>query len=862
MASYQQDPAYQTYQTNPYQLPTQQIVQAIQTRNSYWDSAASNLRNSYQNYLGLQLSNPANKEKLNDLMQGVNDNLQKATKTDLSLGENYGRALSVFDPITKDDNIMGDNAITKDGITQMQTGMSQRTTNGGKDYNQASMQEIQNHLGDFSKADPNNWRQFYNTRPVYTPYSDYMAEKRTADRNFKPDTTDFTTPVYVDSNGKPTNDWKNGTMSPYLLNTHDKSIVASQYRAYLDANMSDKAKGQMALEGRVRYHDNPGALATDYGNIVNNQVNSNKLQIEDLTGKAATATPAQKEVLNDQINRLTEDNRGKTLQLSKIKAGDLTDILPYKDQIAGFVHTNNLIGYMADASAHKDITIKYSESGLFKDMYNQTHEDTRQLNALNAAATQGTLNRENRLETQMLKLGLSKNGKQVLPLTGADNYPVVTGDSDQHFSADVIGDWKTKSDAEYSHAQDHMRSVVKSDIDNKNGDGYYGKMTPDAQRSAEQQWLSDNKNNWEVSKFNDAVSTKALNDKYFDAINNMAESELKEKNPDIANFKDNILKGIPTQGENLSISEEGKQNYNRSLNLSGNDLRSILNGTNPHMRITTIDKYEPSHGPGDPGGDYTKKILQIDGKNYDFGNSSLSNAYDKLNQGNQNYVDAKNQILNKDITKIAGVKSFIGDPEKNPTAKAIYQTVQGALRGGNAGPIELKDFNVLAVDNDGGVYVRLDDKAGIRPEEAAKNVMQNNPGGSQARYIKATNSIYIPGNLFGSLTKPQSYQDPRLDIMNKFSSLRGQIDPEGVEKFPPMKFGDRYFHVEATYDRGQPTFQIVDGDRGAHFTADPKTGQPFQTIEDAAAFAKNLGDRKQTPDDIYEGLVKNQGHGN
>src|SRR5882757_5780224 len=149
MASYLQNNDYQTYQTNPYQLPTQQIIAAVQTRNQYWEGAASNLRNAYQNYLGLDLTRADNHERLNQLMQGVNENLQKVSKTDLSLGENYGNALSIFDPIVKDDNIMGDNAITRHYKQELSTAQNFRTKDNGKEYNETNVRDLSNHLQDF-----------------------------------------------------------------------------------------------------------------------------------------------------------------------------------------------------------------------------------------------------------------------------------------------------------------------------------------------------------------------------------------------------------------------------------------------------------------------------------------------------------------------------------------------------------------------------------------------------------------------------------------------------------------------------------------------------------------------------------------
>src|SRR5580704_993208 len=170
MASYQQNYDPQSYVTTPYQLPIQAMTQALQTRNDYWDSAASNLRNVYQNYLGLQLSRSDNQQTLNGLMENVTDNLKQASKTDLSIGDNYGKAMAIFNPITQNSNIMGDNSITKHYQQEMATAQLYRQQNGGKAYSDTNVRDLTNHLEDFVK-DPNasNWRQYYANRAYYTP---------------------------------------------------------------------------------------------------------------------------------------------------------------------------------------------------------------------------------------------------------------------------------------------------------------------------------------------------------------------------------------------------------------------------------------------------------------------------------------------------------------------------------------------------------------------------------------------------------------------------------------------------------------------------------------------------------------------
>lgn len=875
MATYQNNPDYQTYQTNPYQLPTQQITQAIATRNTYWDSAASSLKNAYQNYMGLQLTNGANQEKLNGLMDGVNDNLKKVTATDLSLGENYGKAMGIFDPIIKDQNIMGDNAITKSGQQQLQLGMQARTTNNGKDYNEASMKEISNHLSDFSKSDPNNWRQFYNNRPQYTPYTDYSAEKRAVDKNFKPDTTDFTTPQLtstlgvdgkpeVDSTGKLTG---RQVQTGYMLNTHDKSILASQYRAYLDSSLSSKAKDQMALEGRVQYHDNPDALAKDYGDHISSQIESTKLHIEDLRGKMAgsNATPAQKEVIQDEINRLSGENQERTLQKTKLDAHDYSELLPYKDQIAGNLHTANLINYMSEAAARRDITVKYSTDQTWREKYMQGSEDVRQVRSLdfknaelNERAREADLNRQNKLEVQLMRSGLSKNGKALSPVWGTQNYDIATEANTEEFGPAKFADMKSQSETDYQKSIDTIDKIIKGE--NSNWDS----MSKTAQESTKRTFFDNSKNKALIDGFKDASSKHDTDTQVFNSMDNFIANTIKTKYPDIYNAKQNVINTIPS-GQTLGVSEVSNRRsnlsgygggapLNQSLNLSKDDIQKIIAGTHPNMRLSTVTEMASSTQPGIAPQPISKPVLIANGKTYDFGNGVLRDAMAKADATGQDFGNKRAEILNQNITRIAGITEFIGDEKKNPIARAIKQESLNLISGGASGVIKDEDLRVVQGDAAGNVYVTLNGDAKINPKAIADKI--SSIGG---QYIKSKDMYMLPANRFGDLTKQASFSDPRLENMDKLVRLQGIINPTARYELPTLKYNSRNFTFQVTSIDGHPTFNILDKDTGAQFTKDPSGGQPFRSLDDAAIAASSLG---SMPQDAYMNFVKTVGHGN
>lgn len=335
MANYLQGPAYNTYQVDPYRLPAQQIVQAINTRNQYWDQGASQLKSAYQNYLNLDLSLKTNQDKLDSLMQGVNTNLKKVVSTDLSLADNVNTAMKIFDPITKDDDIRYDNAVTKFYKSEIQKAQSLKSVNGGKDYNDANFQDMVKPLQDFIKNDdPSKARETYTNRRFYTPYHDVMEEWNKIEKNFKPDSLQFTKPEteeYTDANGIKR---ERLTNSGRMIEEKNKSIYASQFRAYMSAHLSDKAKEQLRLNGRVAYGDNVDVLADDYINYNSEKIQSYTTEIHSLQGKKKAAMDAgrtsEAEAYQHDIDQYETEVKKITTNNTKLKIGDYTDLLKVK----------------------------------------------------------------------------------------------------------------------------------------------------------------------------------------------------------------------------------------------------------------------------------------------------------------------------------------------------------------------------------------------------------------------------------------------------------------------------------------------------------------------------------------------------
>lgn len=820
MASYQQNYDAQSYNALPYQAPAQEMVQALQTRTSYWDSAATSVKNAYQNYLNLDLTRQDNHERLNQLMTGVNQQLKQVTSTDLSLGENYGKALSVFDPIVKDDNIMGDNAITRHYKDQFSVAQSYRIKDNGKGYSDTNVRDLGNHLQDFAN-DPNaaNWRQHYSSRSFYSPYYDTAAEVRQIDKEFKPDTKTLSGPMSLDKNGNP---------NPYMMTTTDKSIVASQYRAFLDAHLSDKAKEQLAIDGRVKYHGNIGALAQDHTADNQEKINYYNNEIKDLNGRLAGATDTQKDAYTSQISNYKALANELNLENTKMAAGDFSSITPYKDQIASQLYTNKYTDYVAKASAQKNINIKYTPDQVWKTMYQESNENSRFNIAKDVQWKIAELNNSTKLDVARFKLGFGNNPS----LNGIPEYAASDKSNDQNFGKDQFDGMQAQSAKDFQTSVDQMNKKITSDKGIDPNDEKVPKTTRDA---AVASWMADPRNKADVAEYNAAAQKKSSEDQLFNSIGDYLDKTLTNKFPDYANYKQNTLNSVK-QGQTVVLTpREG--GTSTTIQLSPEDIKQIAAGTSNKYKSTSFQEYGSTFaGPG-MGGNYVPsnvRTLTINGKEYRYSNYGvLDETLNKLEQGAKDYTSKRNDLLNQNINRITGREAIYQD-DKNPYYKAVHELVARTVMGSDE-TFKKDDVAITDKDRFGNVYFKVQADKGTKEKEIRTRVEAE--GG---KYIQADDKFMLPGSKFGNLTNTSRFQDPKIPAIQTLVDFRSAATPNDRFNTVPQTWGNRNFQFKVDLVNGHPSYRIVDPYSGAQF-GQSDSGQGFDNLELAASAATLLG---------------------
>lgn len=836
MASYQQNYDAQSYQVNPYQAPAQEMVQAIQQRQNYWDSAATSIKGAYQNYLNLDLTRQDNHDELNNLMTGVNQQLKQVTQTDLSLGENYGKALSIFDPIIKNDNIMGDNAITRHYKDQFQAAQQYRIKDNGKGYSDTNVRDLSNHLQDFAN-DPNaaNWRQHYSQRAFYTPAYDVAAETRQIDKDFKPDVTQLSSPMYLDANGKPTT--KGGTPSGYMLNQTDKSTVASQYRAFLDAHLSDKAKDQLAIDGRVKYHGNIGALAQDYQAHNQEKIDYYSKELKDLNGRLPGATDDQKDAYRSQINNYQAMVDELKLENTKMHAGDLSNLTPYKDQIASSLYTNQFTDYLSKASARKDIDIKYTPDGVWKTMLHESDENNR-FNI--ARETQLEIARE-RNETTLSIHGMKMGANG--PLTGIAGYGVSDHSNDENFSADKYAEMRNQSAKDFKFSVDQFNQKIASD---KGIDPTDTKIPIETRNAAVTAWMADPRNKADVAQYNAAAAKKGSEDQLFSAVDDFVNKSVSKTNPDAFNYKQTILNGI-TQSKTLPLSSLDMTGNQTQINMSPQDIKDMINGTSTKYTLGTGKQMYKS-GNDRMGVEKDVRTINYNGTQYRFSNGDLENTLDKLDQGAKDLTEAKNKVLAQNMNRVMGMESLYQD-DKNPYYKAVHNLTARTVMGSDE---KIKPDDIIVTDKDrfGNIYFKVQADKSVKENEVKTRVEAE--GG---KYIKGDDKFMLPGSKFGDLTNSRRFTDPKLDPVQSLVDFRSAATPNDRFNTAPQTWGNRNFQFKVDIENGHPSYRVVDPYSGAQFGRSD-SGEAFTTLEDAAAAANLLGN---LPTDDYTNKIRTVG---
>lgn len=178
MATYLANPDYQVHQFTPYIPPYQGALQAIQAKTQYWLEGASKIKSAFDNVISKDYTREDSKAKINQFRQEVEPQLETIAKKDLSIGSYQKQALNLMTPITRDRGLLIDENTTELANNVMKAAQQDATKNGGKYYNQYSVQyanQIKERYKNASSAEDMQYLETLQQNP-YMPYDPKAAD--------------------------------------------------------------------------------------------------------------------------------------------------------------------------------------------------------------------------------------------------------------------------------------------------------------------------------------------------------------------------------------------------------------------------------------------------------------------------------------------------------------------------------------------------------------------------------------------------------------------------------------------------------------------------------------------------------------
>lgn len=187
-------PSTSPYQNNDYQavssyrpfkLPINDIFKANVAIDAFWKDGARRVKKAYENVLDLKLRTTDNKQIRDQFIQDAQKQITKISSMDLSNPDIQRQGQNIFSPIMKDEDIVGEDYVIRNGEQELSIGEGFRTTDGGKNYNPISISNIQKEQNLLSK-DPvfgglnkrDGWRTIAPIQSKYTPYTDISKERK------------------------------------------------------------------------------------------------------------------------------------------------------------------------------------------------------------------------------------------------------------------------------------------------------------------------------------------------------------------------------------------------------------------------------------------------------------------------------------------------------------------------------------------------------------------------------------------------------------------------------------------------------------------------------------------------------------
>jgi hypothetical protein len=277
MASYTQAPAYQTYQTQGYQLPAQQIIGAINAKSQYYLQTAQQLKNQYDTTFDFNLSNEINKNSIRAQQAEIDNQMKDLVKKDLTISDNSSSIRNLFKPIMQNTSYIADEQLTNKIQSGFRDAQSDLKRKGSDHYNIKSIQVLNNTLEDWKNDDPSNIDRYTSdalgtTYQPYDPAVDKEFNKTIQDRvkngKIKVDVPDgsgrIVTTEYVDMNSQQAKEYVR-SIRPQQQVVQDQLDAKIYTSAFRKASPQEQQQLATYVEGVKNYniHKEVGAIEAD-----------------------------------------------------------------------------------------------------------------------------------------------------------------------------------------------------------------------------------------------------------------------------------------------------------------------------------------------------------------------------------------------------------------------------------------------------------------------------------------------------------------------------------------------------------------------------------------------------------------------
>jgi hypothetical protein len=770
----------------------------LRRRQGMYNQGFAEISSKYSS-LAKNLTNPYNAQVRNQFLAQAQNELKNLSAMDLSQQQNVQSASNVFTPLYGNRNLMSDLSVTSHWDQQEKIAESFRLKDGGKEYSDDNIEFVRMQRNAFAQDRPESVGSYLQAKRYFSPYYDYAKEYKEAMAAYKPNKVKFTRP---DNRG-------------YLVTEEDESYDAEDVKLYLSNVLSTKAKGQMSIEGVVKYANNPDII-NGYTKGLGKTEKFLQTRLEEIEGKMMVEKDVEKKkeyesgvsMLRDKLEEVSGE---------KAKMDNPEYVNRNREAIASSLYYSNKIEELSKGYARKNKTYEMKpddvyltrlrESGL-----NQRHKDTLADNAKNRADNELT-----RANERLLK-------QADLGLVTFDTRGNIVRVQDQPFT---VPTGESQTGMGYKEFQQQKTSVIQAQVNaTENLKKYFYAINP----VFEQQGL----------KMTDKKVQSAFDQFIIDQTNLMKTNpKSNQLSPRFMQFKSSIEAGALQLATFDEKEKKANALYQEDIKSSVQEINKIFGGKaqevefyDPKTKSTVVKKitaddfvkiymntkdYKNRYSEKNTGNfitdDRTLDIV-VDGKVASvrgmFSQGALEKAFSYLKKNNQTVQSAKsrfNSIYDQEYTKNEVMLRPIN--EKDPIVVAAKNNMQNATL--------VSADNIVISGYNKGKYM-FGFKAGIdktklpSEEELAAMGVQRAPG-----YTDENPKFIVQSSLFSPRTGESTYSSKEQVITNYFEGMGNatETNREVVYASPPglltVGQGLNPIQIVKTSRYGQPdTYDIKD----------------------------------------------------